>query len=98
MEHNYLFCGGEFYRQRTSVAMGAKFAPSLAHLFMALWEEQVLYPNKNDNLHFWCSFIDDAFYIWKGDVNSLKQFMADLNSNTWVAALPSNITIRLLFS
>lgn len=43
MEHNYFFYGGQFYLQVIGVAMGAKFSPSLAGLFMALWENDTLF-------------------------------------------------------
>ena len=36
--HNFFWHDGQFYRQDKGVAMGAKYAPSLANLFMAKWE------------------------------------------------------------
>lgn len=39
MTHNYFWFGGVHYLQNRGVAMGAKFAPSMANLFMAKWEE-----------------------------------------------------------
>lgn len=38
MEHNFFYYDGQYFLQCTGVAMGAKSAPSLANLFMALWE------------------------------------------------------------
>lgn len=52
MEHNYFFFDGEFYLQATVVAMGAKFAPSLANLFMALWENDFLFSRGDSRLLF----------------------------------------------
>lgn len=43
MEHTYFFYGGEYYLQRTGVAMGVKCAPSLASLFMDLGENDFLF-------------------------------------------------------
>ncbi|XP_073468934.1 uncharacterized protein [Aquarana catesbeiana] len=37
--------------------MGAKFAPSLANLFMGKWEEDVIYANKRPELVLWASSI-----------------------------------------
>lgn len=37
--HNYFWFQNQFFLQKRGVAMGAKFAPSLANLFMAQWEE-----------------------------------------------------------
>lgn len=39
LTHNYFSCVGEFYRQVRGTAMGAKFAPSYANLFMGFWED-----------------------------------------------------------
>lgn len=33
--HNFFWFNGQFYLQKKGVAMGAKFAPSLANSFMA---------------------------------------------------------------
>lgn len=38
-KQNYFWFDGKFYPQREGVAKGAKFAPSLANVFMAKWEE-----------------------------------------------------------
>lgn len=35
MSHNYVWFNGHFFLQQVGVAMGAKYAPSLANLFMA---------------------------------------------------------------
>lgn len=85
MEHNYFYFGGEFYLQSTGVAMGAKFAPSLANLFMALWENDFLFSREDSRPFFWRLYIDDAIFLWggRGDVESLHKFMEYLNSNQW---------------
>lgn len=38
-KHNYFWFDQRYYLQQRGVAMGAKFALSLANLFMAKWEE-----------------------------------------------------------
>lgn len=83
MEHNYFYYGGHFYLQGTGVAIGAKFAPSLAGLFMALWENDKLFSLDEPRLLFWHCYIDDAFFLWKGDEGSLHTFMTQLNTNNW---------------
>lgn len=60
--------------------MGAKFAPSLANLFMALWEEDVIYPSQRPELCLWARYIDDIL-LWKGDEETLHEFMATRNNN-----------------
>lgn len=63
------------------VAIGAKFAPSLANLLMAKWEEDVIYALKRPELVLWARYIDDTLLLWKGDCESLDEFMSCLNSN-----------------
>lgn len=41
--HNYFWFGNNFFIQKREVAMGAKFAPSLANLFMGEWEDKVVF-------------------------------------------------------
>lgn len=45
IEHYYFYFGEDllFCLQKTGVAMGAKFAPSLANLSMAFWENEAIY-------------------------------------------------------
>lgn len=83
MEHNFFYYNGQYFLQRTGVAMGAKFAPSLANLFMALWENDHIFAWECPQLLFWRRFIDDAFFLWKGGAESLKFFMAKITSTKW---------------
>lgn len=61
--------------------MGAKFAPSIANLFTAEWEDKVIFKEKRDELIFYKRFIDDLFFIWAGSAVSLHQFLQELNNN-----------------
>lgn len=61
--------------------MGAKFAPSLANLFMAEWEDKFVFSQGRDSLLFYKRFIDDLFFVWEGTESSLHAFMCELNSN-----------------
>lgn len=42
MENNYLWYKKEYYVQTKGVAMGAHYAPSVANLFMDMWEEEYI--------------------------------------------------------
>lgn len=81
MSHNFFWFGGSYYLQNRGVAMGAKFAPSMANLFMAKWEEDVIYSIRRLKLVLWRRYIDDVLLIWDGDQSSLDRFMIDLNNN-----------------
>lgn len=51
LTHNYFWYAGNIYSQ-TGVAMGAKFAPSLANLFISEWEDKWMYKSKRKELVF----------------------------------------------
>ena len=78
---NYFWFEGKFYKQETGVAMGAKYAPSLANLFMAKWEEDVIYNADIPELTLWARYIDDILLLWDGPLDRLEGFMSELNLN-----------------
>uniref|UniRef100_A0A8C5QSP0 Reverse transcriptase n=1 Tax=Leptobrachium leishanense TaxID=445787 RepID=A0A8C5QSP0_9ANUR len=43
LENNYFWYGGQYYLQLTGMAMGTRFAPSYANLFMLYWEHQMVW-------------------------------------------------------
>ena len=59
--------------------MGQRFAPSIANIYLSLWEENL--KNKIDNfpIH-WFRYIDDIFTIWNADAKSLKEFLNKINN------------------
>ncbi|CAJ0966304.1 unnamed protein product, partial [Ranitomeya imitator] len=76
---NYFLFEDQFYIQKKGTAMGSNVAPPFANIFMDFYETTY-------------TFIDDVFFIWTGDANTLQDFHADLNSCT------PNITFSLQFS
>lgn len=75
IQHNYFWYNAEYYRQLTGIGMGAKYAPSVANIFMASWEEDAIYSDMPENLILYKRFIDDCIVIWKGDETSLIQMI-----------------------
>lgn len=61
--------------------MGAKYAPSLANLFMAKWEEDVVYTDQSPYLTFWARYINDVLLLWEGTSSQLDEFFSRLNNN-----------------
>lgn len=61
---------------------GARFAPRVANLFMARWEEDVVFCDHPPQLSCYKRYIDDLVMIWEGDMPSLESFMDKLNNNT----------------
>lgn len=64
--------------------MRAKFSPSLANLYMGWWEEIFLFSHNNpfsEQIDWYCRFIDDLIFVWKGPVHEIDLFMCYLNDN-----------------
>lgn len=61
--------------------MVAKYSPSLANLFMALWEEDVVYAQRRPQVVLWARYIDNVLLLWDGDRGDLDAFMEELNRN-----------------
>lgn len=80
-KHDYFWFENMFFLQERGVAMGAKFAPSLANLCLAKQEEDVLYAQDRPELVLWARYLDDILLLWNGDDDSLCDFMALLNTN-----------------
>ncbi|KAK2863636.1 hypothetical protein Q5P01_003169 [Channa striata] len=71
---------GEFYLQIKGTAMGKRFAPAHANIFMANWEEKVLVKCSKRPLHY-LRYLDDIWGVWCYSEDEFKQFMAELNSH-----------------
>ena len=74
-----------YFNQRYSLqikgaAMGKRFAPSCANIFMAEWEQQVLskVTYKPDN---WDRYLDDVYFLWQHGEERLKEFFKILNND-----------------
>lgn len=67
---------GEFYLQVKGTAMGKRFAPSYANIFMANWEDKALAQCKKRPLHY-LRYLDDIFGIW---THSREEFADFLNT------------------
>ena len=79
LKNNFFEFDGKTYKQKRGTAMGTKFAPPYAILFMADFEESAL-----SNLEYapwiWWRYIDDVFFIWEHGEEKLDAFMTYLNS------------------
>lgn len=61
--------------------MGAKFAPSVANLYMARWEEEGVLDNLDPRVMLYRHFIDDLLLIWRGTVEDVESLLHSMNSN-----------------
>lgn len=67
------------FLQISGTAMGTKMAPNYANIFMASLEEPFLAARPLKPL-IYKRFLDDIFFIWHHDEESLLKFVADFNS------------------
>ena len=80
LESNYFEFNDRFYRQKLGTAIGTKFAPAYANLFMTGLEERLL-KESVDTPIVWMRFIDDVFFIWTHGEEKLETFINFLNSS-----------------
>ena len=79
LKSNAFRFGNEYYRQITGTAMGTPMAPNYANLFMDNFEQNLLRDySQITGLSplVWFRFIDDIFFIWTGNKDSLDHFIS----------------------
>ena len=67
------------YKQIRGTAIGTKFAPPYAVLFMTALEEKILSKVKKKPSVWW-RYIDDIFFTWEHGEESLHEFINEINS------------------
>ena len=67
------------FKQVRGTAIGSKFTPPYAILFMAELEEKILNASEKKSMIWW-RYIDDIFFIWEHGEESLERFLNKLNS------------------
>ena len=78
--NNFTF-NDEHFIQIKGTAMGTRVAPNFANVYMGRFEENFVYKTEWSNyVIIWVRFIDDIFLIWKGDIDSLTEFIDHLNN------------------
>ena len=69
------------YIQIKGTAMGTRAAPNFAKIYMGRFEDEFVYQaHWYECILDWIRFIDNIFMIWKGDSNSLEEFIKDLSN------------------
>lgn len=81
LHHNFFWYNNKFFLQIKGVAMGAKFAPSVANLYMAKWEEESVMVEQYTDMVLYKRFIDDLIIMWKGSKESLMTLLETMNDN-----------------
>ena len=79
LKNNIFKFGQKTFKQVRKTAIGTKFAPTSAILFMADLEEKLLNAFEKKPLIWW-RYIDDIFFIWDHGEESLEKFINKLNT------------------
>ena len=80
LDNNYFEFNDKIYRQKLGTAIGTKFGPAYANLFMTRLEERLVDTSVEKPL-IWMRYIDDIFFIWMHGEAKLKEFIDHLNSS-----------------
>lgn len=67
LKNSFFWYSGNNFFPKIAVAMGAKFAPSVAGHFMAKWEEEKIFSKPLVGLFTYKRYIDNIFVLWKGE-------------------------------
>lgn len=81
---------GDFYLQVKGTAMGKKFAPAYANIFMAEWETEALSKCIKKPLYYY-RFLDDIWGIWHHSEQDFEGFLNTLNGHNASIKLKSTI-------
>ncbi|XP_053571161.1 oxidative stress-induced growth inhibitor 2 isoform X2 [Bombina bombina] len=86
LTHNYFVFEGHYYLQRCGTAMGAKFAPSYANLYMGYFEHLHLFGGGlalEDKVVVYGRFIDDLIMIYRNNTElTIQEIVDHFNNNT----------------
>ena len=98
MHNNRMRFGDLIFHQIRGVAMGMSPAPTIANLYVAIYEESNILPLLDKNIFFYRRFIDDGFVIWLHDddpiidATNLSTFKSIVNNSglKWTFSEPCN--------
>ena len=79
LNKNYFEFNKRIYHQKMGTAMGTRFAPNYAIIFMGILEEEML-AQAPVKPKLWKRFIDDIFMIWTEGETKLQEFLTFLNN------------------
>ena len=78
LNNKYFEFNNEIYHQISGTAIGTKFAPPYACIFMDRVENDFLETEKFKP-YIWLLYIDNIFFIWTYDLEKLEGFLSRLN-------------------
>ena len=78
LKNNFFEVDSKFYKQISGTAIGTKFAPPYACIFIDHIETEFL-KTQDIKIWFWKRFIDGIFFIWTESEESLEKLLEILN-------------------
>lgn len=91
LENNDFTFNNEWFLQVGGTAMGKKFAPNYANLFLAKWEEDALSKCPKKPLCY-LRYLDDIFIIWQHTIEEFQTFFDTLNNQHKNIKLKSTVS------
>ena len=94
LQSNTMEFRGRYFHQISGTAMDTPMAVNFANLFMSQFKELLLslYNEQFFKLpSLWLRYIDDVFFVWEGDEQSLKMFLKFCNEFSKNKNMKSNI-------
>ncbi|XP_043910761.1 regulator of nonsense transcripts 1 [Protopterus annectens] len=83
LHNNFIYFSGEYFKQKSGVAMGANCAPTYADIVFSVWEKKYIVNSEyRNNWIFYSRFLDDICIFWTGLTGTIGEFMNYLNSTT----------------
>ncbi|CAF2033398.1 unnamed protein product [Rotaria magnacalcarata] len=80
LKDNLFAYGKKIYKQTTGGAMGSSLTLTLANIFMAKWQKNIV-EEQTKTGEFYGRYIDDIFMNWNRSEEELRKFLDDVN--TW---------------
>ena len=94
LKSNVFRLGCYIYKQIKGTAMGTPMAPNYSNLFMDNLENRIIgefFKKTGKQPLFWFRFIDDIFFIWTYDLESLHEFLKFADNYTTINKMKSCI-------
>ncbi|CAF1393904.1 unnamed protein product, partial [Rotaria magnacalcarata] len=80
LKDNVFAYGKKIYKQTTGGAMDSSLTLTLANIFMAKWQKNIV-EEQNKTSEFYGRYIDDIFMTWNRSEEELRKLLDDVN--TW---------------
>ena len=80
LKENYFETSSKIYHQKLGIAIGTKFTPPYANLFMVVLENCKFENSGYHPYYLWLRFLDEIFCIWTNGLEKLQEIFKFLNT------------------